>query len=150
MKDFMSFGVSILIGMSIGMFYDFYRVFRRFSKPGKVMSYIEDLLFWMIICFIFFILLIKLTGGVIRGFVFIAALVGILFYMFFLSKIVYSLFYHIFRLILNLLSEIINVIANPFKKSIGFIKAKIKKIFLLIRVFFKEVGKYKKIISRKK
>ena len=66
MKDFMSFGVSILIGMSIGMFYDFYRVFRRFSKPSKVMSYIEDLLFWMIICFIFFILLIKLTGGVLN------------------------------------------------------------------------------------
>lgn len=150
MKDFASFGISILIGLAISMFYDFYRIFRRISKPSKVMSYIEDFLFWMIICFTFFILLVKLTGGVLRGFVFIGAFVGGLFYMFFLSKPIYSLFYRIFKLILDVFSEIINVISSPLKKGMGFLRGKMKKLFLLVKVFFKEVGKYKKIISGKK
>lgn len=148
--DLISFGVSILSGLAIGIFYDLYRIFRRFSKPSKIMSYIEDFLFWMIIGFIFFILLVKLTGGVLRGFVFIGASVGVSFYLFFLSKYVYYLFYHTFKLILDVLSEIINVIASPFKKSVKYTKGKIKKVFILVKVFFKEVGKYRKIISGKK
>lgn len=150
MADFISFGYAIVSGLMGGIIYDFYRVLRHYSKPKKILSYVEDLLFWIILGFVFFIVIVKLTGGILRGYVFIGVLLGGLIYFFLLSKYIYYIIIHIFKLILGLFSEIIKVISYPFRKVYSFSRTKIKRLILLPKIVFKDMDRYRKIISRKK
>lgn len=150
MEDIGSFGISILMGVLIGVLFDLYRTLRFFSKPKKILSYIEDLLFWVIIVLIFFMLLVKTTNGILRGFIFIGFFCGGMLYMLVLSKFLLSVFIMIFKLILEAISEIIKIILNPFSKLIALSKKHIHKVYSLPKVFFKEMGRYRKIISKKK
>lgn len=149
-RDFLSFGASITSGFFIGVLFDLYRAFRYISKPKKILSYIEDLLFWIIVVIIFFVLLVETTEGILRGFIFIGFFCGGALYILILSKYLLSIFIKIFELIIELFSEIIKVIFYPFRKVFTVSKGKIKKILLLPKVFLKEVGRYRKIISKKK
>lgn len=148
--DFISFFYAILSGLSIGLMYDFYRSFRHFTKPKRILSHIEDLLFWIIVGFICFIILVKLTDGVIRGFVFGGFFLGGVLYYFILSKYIYSLILLIFKLILEMISEIIKLLIFPFKNVYRYSKKKIKNVVLIPKILVKEMVRYGKIISRKK
>ena len=149
-KDFLSFGASITSGFFIGVLFDLYRAFRFLSKPKKLISLIEDILFWIIVIIIFFVLLIKTTDGILRGFMFIGFFCGGMLYILLLSKHFLSKFIRIFELIIELISEIIKVTFYPFRKVFTKSKQKVKKILLIPKVFFKELGRYRKIISKKK
>lgn len=148
MGDFISFGTSILIGAFIGVLFDLYRTFRYFTKPSKLMSYIEDLLFWIIIVIIFFIMLVKTTDGVLRGFIFIGSFGGVGLYLLTLSRIFLLFFIFIFKLIIEVISEIMKLIFYPFRKTIT--KIKIHKLLQVSNIFLKEMGRYSKIIRKKK
>ncbi len=148
MEDIVAFGTTLLIGAFMGILFDFYRGFRRVTKPNKILSLIEDLLFWISIISIFFALLVLTTDGIQRGFVYFGCLVGLSIYMFLLSKLILPIFVFIFRLILKLINEIMRVIIYPFK---GIIKRnKVKKMIMVPGIVYKEMGKYVKMISKKK
>lgn len=148
--DFYIFLIAINSGLIAGVIYDLYRVFRYYSKPKKILSTIEDLLFWLLIAFIFFYILVKTTEGVFRGFVIIGFFLGSMLYLNIISKYNFPILIKIFKLILKLISEIIRVLVFPFKLILQFIRKKTGKIFILLNEFFKEMKKYRKIISNKK
>jgi len=150
LAEILSFGSSIIIGVCIGILFDLYRSFRYSSKPKRILSYIEDLIFWIIVVIIFFMLLVKTTDGILRGFVFIGCFSGGLLYMLLLSKYFLSVFILIFKLIFGIISEIIRILIYPFLRITSFTKKRVDKIILIPKVFFKEMSRYRKIISRKK
>lgn len=150
MGDLISFGFALGSGIFIGIVFDVYRGFRYFSKPKRLLSIIEDFLFWVLIGLFFFLLLVQTTDGVLRGFIFIGCFSGGLFYMLIISKFFYPIIILIFKLILEIISEIIKLITFPFKKLSSISKKKFHKIVLLPKIFFKEMGRYRKIISKKK
>ena len=150
MGDLISFGISILSGLLIGIIFDVYRGFRYYSNPKKVLSTIEDFLFWVLIGILFFLLLVQITDGVLRGFVFIGAFSGGLVYMLIISKFIYPIIILIYKLILEMISEIIRLLTYPFRKISSFSKKRLKKVVLVPKILFKEMGRYKKIISKKK
>ena len=149
-RDLLSFGASITSGFFIGVLFDLYRAFRLITRPKKIISLIEDILFWVIVIIIFFVLLVKTTGGILRGFVFIGFFCGGMLYMLLISKCLLSLFIKIFELLIEVINEIIKVIFYPLRKILAISKRKIKKAILIPKVFFKEVGRYRKIVSKKK
>lgn len=150
MADLISFGISIVSGLFIGIIFDVYRGFRYFSKPKKVLSIIEDFLFWVLIGMLFFLLLVQTTDGVLRGFVFIGSFSGGLFYMLLISKYIYPIIILIYKLILDMISEIIKLLTYPFRKISSFSKKRLNKIVLVPKILFKEMGRYRNIISKKK
>jgi len=95
-------------------------------------------------------LLVKTTDGILRGFVFLGCFSGGLIYMLLLSKYFLAIFILIFKLIFGLISEIIRILIHPFVKITSFTKKRVDKIILIPKVFFKEMSRYRKIISRKK
>ena len=139
MGDLITFGISISSGIFMGAVFDFYRTVRRFSKPKGILSYLEDLIFWIIIGVIFFGLLVNTTDGILRGFVFIGVFFGFLLYMALLSNHILPLFISIFKLILDAFNEIMKIIKKPFGK-----------IILLLKVYFKDMTRYSKMIFKKK
>lgn len=150
MKDISSFGISILNGILMGIIFDLYRALRYFSKPKKVLMFIEDLVFWIIIIITLFMLLVKTTDGILRGFFFVGSFCGLMLYMILLSKFLFSIFISIFKLILELISEIIKLLVHPFFKGFSVFKKTLYKNISIMKVLFKEMIRYRKIISRKK
>jgi len=75
-------------GVLIGLIYDFYRVFRRYMKPSKKATVIQDLLFWIVVSIIAFFVLLYSNDGVIRGFTILGFFIGALAYNRLLSRFV--------------------------------------------------------------
>ena len=148
--EFYIFLIAINYGLIIGGIYDFYRVFRQFSKQRKLLAALEDLFFWIITALIIFIFLVNKTDGIIRGFVVLGFLIGYAFYMKVISKYSYALLKKIFELILGLISEIISLITYPFRKLFVTIGKRINKVGMIIKMMLKDARKYIKIRRKKK
>lgn len=144
------FLVSINTGLIAGMIYDVYRVFRYFSKPNKVLSAIEDFIFWLIISLVFFFTIIKSTEGILRGYLFFGFILGIGIYFKLISKYIFVFIKTIIQLILDLISEIIKILTFPFRKLNVFTKKRVSKITILFQQWFSDMRRYLKIIITKK
>lgn len=80
-SQFYAFVVTILMGLTIGMFFDFYKVTKGIARPGKVLGYLGDLLFWIISTVTVFFMLLVGNWGEIRLYVVIGVAVGALIYI---------------------------------------------------------------------
>lgn len=148
--ELISFGFSIVTGLGLGILFDMYRSFRSVTKPGKFMSGLEDLLFWVISIAAVFILLVKTTDGILRGFIFIGCICGFLIYMIIFSKYVFYIFNLFFMLIIGMIGEIIKLVLNPFRGIHKNIRKMAKKIIYISKRFIEQLGKYKKMRVKKK
>lgn len=144
------FLIAINYGLILGGIYDFYRVFRYFSKPKKILTAVEDILFWIIITLIIFTFLVNKTNGIIRGFVLLGFAIGYLIYFKAISKYSYSLLKIVFKLIFDLISEIIIVILYPFRRFSKFFGGKANKMGIIVKTSLRDSKKYFKITRRKK
>lgn len=144
------FLLAIMYGGIIGLIYDLYKAIRYYTKPKKILSFIGDLIFWLIVTYMFFIFLFKYTDGIIRGFVVVGFLIGVYVYFKSISKYVFPILIKIFKLILRLIHEIIGIILYPFKKMNMFIKRRFRKVDFLIKGTFKDMKRYIKLIAKKK
>lgn len=88
-------------GFAFGLALDLYRVLRRLSNPGRLLTAICDLLFWLAYAVWIFVLLQRISAGEVRYHVFlsIAAGVSIYFWLFShrLGRAWYTLIYRLMR-----------------------------------------------------
>lgn len=148
--EFYIFLIAINYGLILGGIYDFYRVFRYFSKPKKILTAVEDILFWIIVTLIVFTFLVRKTNGIIRGFVILGFIIGYSFYIKVISKYSYLLLKEIFKLIFDLIGEIMKIILYPFKKILKFFGSKTDKMGMILKTTLRDSKKYLKITRRKK
>lgn len=78
---------SLLTGILTGVLFDIYRVIRGFEKPNRIVTFIEDLLFWILASLIVFIFLMYTNEAYINFNVCVYIIIGVLFYIKVLSKI---------------------------------------------------------------
>ncbi|MBQ2917580.1 MAG: spore cortex biosynthesis protein YabQ [Clostridia bacterium] len=100
------FGIFILNGFLIGLLFDIFRILRKSFKTADFITYLQDILFWIITGFIILYSIFKFNNGELRGFIFIGIFCGVLTYMLIFSKIFIKI---------NL------SIINFFKKAIHFV-----------------------------
>lgn len=144
------FLTSIYGGIIVGLVYDLYKSLRYLSKPSKIITYIGDFLFWIIMSYIFFYTLVKINWGEIRGYILFGFFLGIIIYMIVFSKYIYPIFVKMTALIKKSVVFTTSSILYPFKylKKRSFKTVnKIKKIPIEI---VRDIKKYKKIIYTKK
>ncbi|WP_353094413.1 spore cortex biosynthesis protein YabQ [Tissierella praeacuta] len=144
------FFTAVYGGLIAGFIYDIYKTIRYFSRPSKIITYIEDLLFWTIIASVFFYILIKINWGEIRGYIIFGFIIGVFIYAKIFSKFVYQICIKVGRIVNEFVKKIIYLILYPFK----FLKTKssptLKKMKKVPREIVKQTKKCKKIISSKK
>lgn len=150
MDEFYIFLIAINYGLILGGIYDFYRVFRYFSKPKKLLTTIGDLLFWLIITLIIFVFLLNRTDGIIRGFVLLGFIIGYVFYIKAISKYSFLFLKWIFKLILDLISEIIRIISYPLRKIFNLFGKRVNKVGKIYKILLNDAKKYFKITRKKK
>ncbi len=116
------FLIFTLNGILIGFLFDFFRILRKIFKTANYITYIEDILFWILtgISIIFF--LYKFSDGNLRVFIFIGLIFGFILYMLTLSKIIINIFVHIINFIIKILEKIFLIVKVPIKNIYNFLK----------------------------
>ena len=116
------FLIFIINGILIGLLFDFFRISRKVIATNDFITYLEDILFWILTGFIILYSIFIFNNGELRLFVFLGILMGVLFYMFFMSSYIIKINIKI----INIIKKVLNVFLTPFK----FIWHIIKKILL--------------------
>ena len=122
-EDIVSFYVTVYGGILIGVLFDFNRAIKKNLKFINVFIGIFDIIFWLIVTTISFIIINKVESFDLRYYHFLALFIGFLFYYFTISKF-----------ILKVLDFIIHTFFNFIFKTIKYI-LKISEGFYYILVY---------------
>lgn len=120
-------------GILIGFLFDIFRIIRKSFKTTDLMTYIEDIMFWILTGIIILFSICKFCDGELRGFTIIGIAIGIIIYMLTISTYIIKVSLFIINILKTVLSKIIGIIIYPFKiifKPISIICINIKKYFL--------------------
>ena len=120
-----------LTGVAIGILFDFFRILRRTIKTSNIITYIEDILFWVLTGLLILYNIWYFNNGEIRIYMFLGIILGVLIYMSTLSNILIMIFSKV-------LQTIIKIFEIPFKAIISLFRKIVTAIMLIIRNFTKK------------
>lgn len=119
------FLVFSLTGVAIGILFDIFRILRRTFKTSNIITYIEDVLFWILTGLLILYNIWYFNNGEIRIYMFLGIIMGVLIYMSTLSSIIIKIF-------TKILLTIKKILELPFRTIISIFR----KIFTKISPFF--------------
>ena len=128
------FIVFSLTGVVIGILFDFFRILRRSFKTSNIITYVEDVLFWILTGVLILYNIWYFNNGEIRIYMFLGIIMGVLIYMLTLSNILISL-------LSKILISIVKVLELPFKTLFSIFH----KFFTVIMKIFNNFLKKLKI-----
>lgn len=131
--------VFTITGISIGILFDIFRIIRRSFKTPDLVTYIEDIIFWILTGAILLFTIFTFNNGEIRIYIFVGLFFGLCIYILTLSK-------YFIKINVKILEIIKNIIYTPIHWLIYFIK---NVIFYPISNFLQKSKKWiKKTIQK--
>ena len=138
--------IFIITGIVIGILFDIFRILRKSFKTADFITYLEDIIFWILTGCIMLFSIFIFNNGEIRGYVFIGIAIGIISYMLIISRFFVKISVSIIKFIKKILSYPIKLIKNIFTKIILKPTLKIlKNIHNLTKNKPKHINKHKKM-----
>lgn len=129
------FLIFIINGFLIGITFDVFRILRKSFNTPNIVTYIEDVLFWIISALIVMYSLFIFNNGQFRAYIFIGIFLGITTYMLFFSKIIINISVKVIVFVKKIAVFIFKIIAYPIERIY-----KILKIILIepsVEIFIK-------------
>lgn len=80
-------GIFIITGILIGLLFDVFRILRKSFHTADWITYLQDILFWILAGSLMLFSIFTFNHGEIRSYVFIGILIGVVIYMLSLSKL---------------------------------------------------------------
>ena len=135
-------------GIAIGILFDIFRILRKSFKTSDIVTYMQDLLFWILTGFILLYSIFTFSNGEVRFYMFLGVFLGCLIYMILFSKY----FININVKIIKIIKKIVYIIFTPINLTIKFIKKLlIKPInFITINISKFKIKSQNKLKNRKK
>lgn len=124
------FLVFTINGIIIGLLFDIFRILRRSFKTSDIVTYLQDILFWVLTGFILLYSIFTFSNGEIRFYMFLGVFLGCLIYMLIFSKYFININVKIILILKKLIEKILSIIIFPIKMIIKFIK----------KIFFKPIN----------
>jgi spore cortex biosynthesis protein YabQ len=121
---------SLVAGVITGVLFDLYRVFRGLENPNVVVTFIEDTLFWIFTGIVVFIFLLSTNYAYMREYVYIAIAVGVILYMWLISKHFIKVQYKVIRFVTKFIRVSFNFLFYPLQLLFYNIKRKNKQKIL--------------------
>lgn len=140
------FMIFILNGAIIGIIFDIFRILRQSFKTPNIITYIEDVLFWLIATFSVIYSLFVFNNGEIRGYLFIGLFLGVVLYLLFFSKIIIKISVKIIIFVKQLIYNLLKIVINPLK----ILSVNIWKILNNIYSFLIKMSSIGKIKNKRK
>lgn len=145
------FLIFIITGIIIGLLFDFFRIYRKIVKTSDFVTYLQDMMFWILSGMIVLYAVFIFNNGELRLFMFLGILLGTIIYMIFISTYIIKINVKI----INMIIKFLKIIIIPFNFIYGIIHKIIFKpiTFLFINVnksfnnFLKKAQKIKNIVK---
>jgi spore cortex biosynthesis protein YabQ len=118
LSQFNTVFIFFLTGICIGLLFDFFRIQRKVLKTCDFITYIQDILFWIVSGLIIIFVIMKYTNGEIRIYMVLGIILGILIYFLIISKYIMKIFVCILSFLLNIIGKLL----FPIKKIYKIIK----------------------------
>lgn len=109
------FLIFILVGIIIGILFDIFRILRRTFKTSDFVTYIQDILFWLLSGIILIYSIFIFNNGELRAYIFLSIFIGIITYILTISKYFIKLNVTILTGIKKIFNLIFKIILYPFK-----------------------------------
>ena len=151
------FFLFIITGIVIGILFDIFRILRKSFKTADWITYLQDILFWVLAGCVMLFSIFTFNNGEIRSYVFIGIILGIILYMLSISRFfvkfsvaIIKFFKKIISYPIHLIKKLLRkIIVNPAlflcKKSKDICDTLNKKIHNLTKSNIKQCKKRKKI-----
>lgn len=120
-EDMGVFYLTIYGGIAIGLLFDFYRALRSNFKIVKKISFVFDVIFWILITIVIFTTINLLERFDLRYYHFVALFLGFILYYNTISKYIFTMF-----------NKIISFITSLFKKTIHYIVGFLNNLYYII------------------
>ncbi len=75
-QEILFFSASVLTGIGLLLFYDFFRIFRRVIRHKAWVVSLEDFLYWCAAALIIFGMMFRENDGILRGYAFAGIIAG--------------------------------------------------------------------------
>ena len=145
------FLIFIINGIVIGLLFDFFRISRKVFNTNDMITYIEDILFWILAGATVIYSIFIFNNGELRLFMFLAILLGAFAYMVLISSYIIKINVKI----INILKKVLEILSLPLKaiyrlihrlffKPIHFLFINVRKNFTN---FGTKISKTKKIVK---
>lgn len=123
------FFIFTMNGILIGLLFDFFRISRKVFKTNDVMTYIEDILFWILTGIIVLYSIFAFNNGELRLFMFLGIVLGAFLYMIFISSYVIKINVKIINFLMIPFKFIYKILHKLFLKPVNFLIINIRKSF---------------------
>lgn len=138
------FIIFTLNGVFIGLLFDFFRILRKSFKTKDLVTYIEDVIFWILTGISIIYSMCVYCNGEIRFFMVLGIIIGITLYILTISNYVIKIFVSIILFSKKILEKLIKIVIFP-------VKIIIKKVILKpISIICINLSKLKMLFLSKK
>lgn len=127
-----------VLGVTMGLFYELFRILRLAVPCGRITVFIQDIVFFVVCGFLSFFFMLIFNNGTVRGFIIIANVLGMIVYLLTFGKLINKSA----GFIIKAVKSILNFIKRPFV----WIERKVKSA---IRRFLKTFSRKKKKKDKK-
>ena len=128
----LTFLITIMTGVTLGVLFDSYRVLRGTFNPKTLMTWVADLLFWLVATAVVFIALVFSNWGELRFYVFMGILSGLVMYYNWLSLYFMRLFAIAIRVIIAGLSFMKKIFIGIFLTPVIYCVRMISGPFMFV------------------
>ena len=122
------FLIFTLNGVFIGLIFDIFRILRQGFRTSNFITYIEDILFWVISGLSIIYTMVCFSNGTLRFFMIIGIIIGLIAYILTISKYIRRCSVFIINLLKKFAKFIFNKIIYPLKIVHKFTLVPITKI----------------------
>lgn len=115
-------------GILIGLLFDFFRISRKVFNTNDMVTYVEDILFWVLAGAIMLYSIFVFNNGELRLYMFLAIILGAFVYLLFISSYIIKINVKI----INTLKKFFGIILTPFKFIYHFLQKIVLKPFTFL------------------
>ena len=123
------FLIFVINGVIIDILFDFFRILRKSFKTPDFVTYIEDVIFWILTGLLTLYSIFVFNNGEIRFFMFLGIFIGVALYMLLCSTYIIKFSVFIINKTKKIILKIFNIIAYPIK----LIYRILKKVFINVK-----------------
>lgn len=132
------FLIFVFNGIIIGILFDFFRILRKSFSGRDIITYIEDILFWILTGIILLYSFFTFNNGEIRLFMFLGVILGCIFYMITISKYFIKINVAIITVLKKIIYQIVKVLTLPFQFIFKMLKKILFKPITFIMINFRK------------
>lgn len=139
-------------GLIVGLLFDVFRLSRRFFNTRDIITYIQDIIFWILVGIIVLLTIFYSNNGQIRGYVFLGIVLGTVFYFLVFSRLIMKILTYVIEFLIRLIGYIIKMVSVPVRITAKILKVPleflIKRLIILGRILLKVLKHFKKWIFK--